>query len=255
MSLTYTGWSVGSYAPAFGLEVTPVGVKTKLYRVIAKSLCTRWLQYRKLQVMFKVSPASLQTFTDTRLTLTPSVLPNSNYVIVVSEWNCLKYFCVFVWTSPKTPLGTPLNVTLRRVELSWLYVCVVPGFRREADETCALMIYYAASSGNSLPTFRDNLLVPFSTDILGNPIKSLPLQTGPIGCPETSARNYHYSLRNSSEERSFLRVQLLQVVCKISGSEKRLNTVRSESRCTLGVGLRYLDGAFLARGHHFQQLL
>jgi hypothetical protein len=29
------------------------------------SLCTWWLQYRKLQVMFKVSPASLQTFIDT----------------------------------------------------------------------------------------------------------------------------------------------------------------------------------------------
>jgi hypothetical protein len=36
-----------------------------LYRVIKKSLCTWWLQYRKLQVMFKVSPASLHTFGDT----------------------------------------------------------------------------------------------------------------------------------------------------------------------------------------------
>jgi hypothetical protein len=85
------------------------------YRVIKKSLCTWWLEYRKLQVMFKVSPASLQTFIDTphylaqseclaadrqghgdtRLTLTPSVIPNYNYVIMVSDWNCLKYFCVF----------------------------------------------------------------------------------------------------------------------------------------------------------------
>ena len=30
-----------------------------------KCQCTWWLQYRKLQVMFKVSPASLQTFIDT----------------------------------------------------------------------------------------------------------------------------------------------------------------------------------------------
>jgi len=36
-----------------------------MYRVIKKSLCTRWLQCRKLQVVFKVSPASLQTFIDT----------------------------------------------------------------------------------------------------------------------------------------------------------------------------------------------
>jgi hypothetical protein len=35
--------------------------------------------------MLKVSPASLQTFIDTRLILTPSVIPNSNYVIVVSD--------------------------------------------------------------------------------------------------------------------------------------------------------------------------
>jgi hypothetical protein len=38
-------------------------------------------------------PASLQTFIDTRLTLTPSLIPNSNYIIMVSDWNCLQYFC------------------------------------------------------------------------------------------------------------------------------------------------------------------
>jgi hypothetical protein len=31
------------------------------------------------------------------LTLTPSVIPNSNCVIMVSDWNCLKYFCVFLY--------------------------------------------------------------------------------------------------------------------------------------------------------------
>jgi hypothetical protein len=36
-----------------------------IYRVIKKSLCTWWLQYRNLQVVFKVFPASLQTFIDT----------------------------------------------------------------------------------------------------------------------------------------------------------------------------------------------
>jgi hypothetical protein len=41
------------------------------------------------------APASLQTFIYTRLTLTPSVIPNSNYVSMVSDWNCLKYFCLF----------------------------------------------------------------------------------------------------------------------------------------------------------------
>jgi hypothetical protein len=51
---------------------------------------------------------------------------------------------------------------------------VISGFRREGDENCALMGYYAAISGNSLQTFRDNL--------------SSSLNLGPIGCPETSAR-------------------------------------------------------------------
>jgi hypothetical protein len=59
------------------------------YRVIKKSLCAGWFQYRKLQVMFKVSPASLHTADrqsqeDTRLTPTPSVIPNSDYVIMVT---------------------------------------------------------------------------------------------------------------------------------------------------------------------------
>jgi len=33
------------------------------------------------------------------------------------------------------------------------------GFRREADGNCTLLSYYVTSSGNLLPTFRDNLSV------------------------------------------------------------------------------------------------
>jgi hypothetical protein len=51
---------------------------------------------------------------------------------------------------------------------------VISSFRREVDENCDILGYYAANSGNSLP----------------------------IGCPETSVRNYHYALRNNAEERS-----------------------------------------------------
>jgi len=39
---------------------------------------------------------------------------------------------------------------------------VISGFRREVDENCALLGYYAASSGNFLPTFRNNLSFPSS---------------------------------------------------------------------------------------------
>jgi hypothetical protein len=41
-------------------------------------------------------------------------------------------------------------------------ICVTSGFRRDVDQICALLEYYAALSGNSVPTFRDNLSVPSS---------------------------------------------------------------------------------------------
>jgi len=37
---------------------------------------------------------------------------------------------------------------------------LIAGFCREVDENYTLLGYYSASSGNFLPTFRDNLLVP-----------------------------------------------------------------------------------------------
>ena len=81
--------------------------------------------------------------------------------------------------------------------------CVKSGFRREVDENCAILGYCAAGSGNSLPTFQDNLSAPSSN--AKNPRRpqdSWPLKMGPINCPETSLRNCHYSLRNSPEQRS-----------------------------------------------------
>jgi hypothetical protein len=55
--------------------------------------------------MFKVSPACLQTFIDTPNCVledrvqysTPAVILNSNYVIMLSDWNSLKYFCMFLY--------------------------------------------------------------------------------------------------------------------------------------------------------------
>jgi hypothetical protein len=40
-------------------------------------------------------------------------------------------------------------------------ISVISGFRRDADEICALLAYYTASNVNPLPTFRDNVLVPY----------------------------------------------------------------------------------------------
>jgi hypothetical protein len=87
-------------------------------------------------------------------------------------------------------------------------------------ENCALLVYCAASSGNLLPTFRDMSVTGNFTASSGNflqtfrdnlPVPSSgaknlwilgPWNTGPIGCPETSLINYHYSQRNNPEERS-----------------------------------------------------
>jgi hypothetical protein len=76
-------------------------------------------------------------------------------------------------------------------------------WRRGVDENCVLLGYDAASNDNFLPTFRDNLSVPYSWFK-----NAWPLNKGPTGCPETSVsvRNFYYSLRNSLQERSSLTV-------------------------------------------------
>jgi hypothetical protein len=60
---------------------------------------------------------------------------------------------------------------------------MISSFHCEADENCALLVYYAACSGNFLPTFRDILSVQSS---------------------RLKVRNCHYTLRNNQEERSSL---------------------------------------------------
>ena len=64
----------------------------------------------------------------------------------------------------------------------------ISGFRRDVDEICPLLGYYAASCGNCLTTFRGNVSVPSSSVK-----KSLNME--PIRCPETSINNYHTTRR------------------------------------------------------------
>ena len=72
---------------------------------------------------------------------------------------------------------------------------VISGFCCKVDEDCSLLGYYAASSGNLLPMFRENFLVPSSG--VKNP---KPLKIGPIGCAVTPVRNNHYLLLNTPEK-------------------------------------------------------
>ena len=56
------------------------------------------------------------------------------------------------------------------------------------------------------PTLTTDHTLPyinFALGILDLFLDSWTLKMGPIGCPETSVRNYHNSLRNNPEERSF----------------------------------------------------
>jgi len=76
-------------------------------------------------------------------------------------------------------------------------------FRREVDEICVLLGYYAAHGGNSLSTFR----------IKKSKI-AWPLKMGPIGFPETSVRNYQHTLRFSSRRGQIAFLQLFTSVRK-----------------------------------------
>jgi len=62
---------------------------------------------------------------------------------------------------------------------------VILGFRRKIDEICALLGYFGKSRRSHLQ---------------GSWI-SCPLKMGPICCPKTSVRNYHYTLRNIPADR------------------------------------------------------
>ena len=64
------------------------------------------------------------------------------------------------------------------------------------QQNCALVGYCAASIGNFLRTFRDNLSDQSSR---ARVFYSWPLKMGRIRCPETSVRNYQYLQRNNPE--------------------------------------------------------
>jgi hypothetical protein len=59
------------------------------------------------------------------------------------------------------------QVTSQKVIWGWLkhtaeftVLTLISGFRRDAEESCALLKYYATPCGNCLPTFRDKVSVP-----------------------------------------------------------------------------------------------
>jgi hypothetical protein len=90
---------------------------------------------------------------------------------------------------------------------------MISGFCHNADEICTLLGYYAALNGNPLPMFQDNISVPLSQVKKSKTLLGLgPLKMGLIHCPKMLAKDYHWMLRNTAEER---RSQLKEMlVCK-----------------------------------------
>jgi hypothetical protein len=67
--------------------------------------------------------------------------------------------------------------------------CVISGLRREVVDNWAILGYYVACSGNTLPTFRDNLLAHLSR--VKNPRRknSLLVSLTPEGSIDRLSRN------------------------------------------------------------------
>jgi hypothetical protein len=75
---------------------------------------------------------------------------------------------------------------------------VISGFRREADEICALLGNYTTCSDHSSAKFRNDLSSQSSR--AKNYFGLLTLEVGPTGYSETSVKNYHYMLRKFPEQ-------------------------------------------------------
>jgi hypothetical protein len=92
-------------------------------------------------------------------------------------------------------------------------------------EICALLVNYAAYSDTSLPTFRGNVLAPSS-----GVFNSWPLKMGPLDCPITSVHNYHYTLRNFTEERRshLLRVESLKSLERFCSYYECMTEIRNQ---------------------------
>jgi len=86
---------------------------------------------------------------------------------------------------------------------------LISGCRRDVDEICALLGYYAAYSGNFSTTFRDKLSAPGLTRCPETSVRNCHCTLRNIhktGYPGTSVRNCHCTLRNIPAERRFHKI-------------------------------------------------
>ena len=88
-----------------------------------------------------------------------------------------------------------------------MYNCllrITSGFHHKVEQNCTLLGYYAASSGNLLLAFQDNLSVPSLR------VKIPEVKMEPICCPKMLVRNYNYMLHSDREKSSFQQLHSVQ---------------------------------------------
>jgi hypothetical protein len=154
------------------------------------ALCTTenvniWLfeQILNIQVLWVKTTCEMHVCTNTSEQLSNSIFRVVSTTInmeAASSSNTLYVLTTATTSNPTiltTAVRTPNFVTHLQCYDLHIYIfhtyelCVISGFRLVVDENCVLL-------------------------------DSWPLKMRPIGCPEASVRNCHYSLRNRPEERS-----------------------------------------------------
>ena len=126
--------------------------------------------------LFIVSPSFISpTDTPTLWRQTRHIMnPFPRWSVLRNEFSTLRVlFCSWLQTLRQMNAMYCLQSDYRNFEATWyagnkllvtlvqlIIGCEISGFRLEVDDTCALLGYNAACSGNSLSTFQGNLSVP-----------------------------------------------------------------------------------------------
>jgi hypothetical protein len=115
----------------------------------------------------------------------------NNFNEVINLFHCIWRCFDIIFSALPFYEQMPCNY-IKRMFLAWI--------QASAQKCTRTALFWVITQ--RVPKFRYNLSVPSSC---------FNLRMRPIDCSETSARNYHYSLRNNPEESSFQRMFLVNM--------------------------------------------